>query len=257
MKKYIIIVASYISIISCNTESKKVVKNYFPDGSLERIEHWDKKNNREGLCIYFFENENIDRMAYYKDDKPFGNFYQYYESGALMSVAKVAGGSQNGNVIAYYENGKIESFGSYKNDKADGITLSYNIDGVLTKIEYYRNDSLIAYKKIDKNGIITEESIKALMEVGNMAKIVNDSVYITIKADNIHLSTDSVMLKIDTKDESNLGYKKMKDYKEVISVFVKGKKSFIISGKIKEYIGDQIFESEFKKEIYLPFDSIK
>lgn len=75
-----------VKILDCLFVDEKTEKSvrFFPDGSLESIEHYvDKKLH--GLCVYYFAGnpEKVKIRANFENDERHGTFEEYYPNGNI------------------------------------------------------------------------------------------------------------------------------------------------------------------------------
>lgn len=112
--------------------------------------HWIKKDAK-GKVIY---------DGQFKDDKPYGEFKYYYNTGEVKVVSKFSDNGKTTRSKMYYTTGKIKAEGKYIDEKKDSLWKFYSEAAFLLKEENY--------SKGKKNG-----AFKAFNEDGSLAKEEN------------------------------------------------------------------------------------
>ncbi|MFN3916217.1 MAG: toxin-antitoxin system YwqK family antitoxin [Flavobacteriales bacterium] len=95
--------------------------------ALAQANQHDSKGRKQGEWSETWgENKRKKYVGQFKDDKPYGRFTYYYESGEVSSVVDY---SKNGTVAyakAYFPNGNIMSRGKYENKLKDSVWVYFN-----------------------------------------------------------------------------------------------------------------------------------
>jgi len=90
--------------VSC---SRKVEKEYYPNGKLKSVLNY-KKGQLEGIALYYHENGNLKERVNYRKGKRERTGTTYYESGKLKEEITYEDGEPV-LVKAFDENGKLLS----------------------------------------------------------------------------------------------------------------------------------------------------
>lgn len=66
-------------------------KAYYPNGTLRYVTRYDKKGNKEGKQVIYFENGKISNELNFKNDRFHGVQKRFYKNGSLMLVEEYGG----------------------------------------------------------------------------------------------------------------------------------------------------------------------
>lgn len=110
---------------------------------------WWKKNYPNGKLLY---------KGFFKDDKPVGTMYRYYETGPVKAILDYDAQSVYARARLYYEDGQLAAQGVFYNSLKDSTWSYYSYyDKTLTATEEYqkglRHGMMVNYYN---NGIISE-----------------------------------------------------------------------------------------------------
>jgi antitoxin component YwqK of YwqJK toxin-antitoxin module len=124
----------------------------------------DAKGRKQGKWIKKYDKSDVPRyIGQFKDDKPYGEFKYYYESGHIKSRMVFNKDGKTSRATIYYEDGKKMSFGRYTNQKKDSVWTHYDPEGWVNTRETYVNDKLdgkvwIYYAPSkDRSGAVAQE----------------------------------------------------------------------------------------------------
>lgn len=149
-----------------------VFNYYFPDGALKaKIEH-GLPGGKSAVQLYF-DNGQVLSDGFYKQEKKDSLWFNYAQSGELMSAENYKNDLLNGKALYYYKegqvlehklqverrvqyldgklhgkyqsyfyNGKLKQEGSYERGLKQGLWSEYNSKGVLIGTMKYVNDFL-------------------------------------------------------------------------------------------------------------------
>lgn len=110
------------------------------------INYIDINGKKQGYWKKKYKNENIAYEAYFRNDKIYGEYKRYYETGAIQALVKYDKAGNFGRAILYYDDGIKMAEGNYINQNVKDSTWKYyTTDGVLIIEETYKNSK--------KNGI--------------------------------------------------------------------------------------------------------
>lgn len=161
----------------------------------------------EGLCIYYFQNGQVQFKINYSDGKANGLYQEYSANGRLIGEGQMKddqafgkwkytsddGSWQETEILSnqdqlttqYHANGNIQAKGIKRKNKKEGLWINYYEDGTVnTKCEYKNGDRDGKWEWFNKNGVLEEtgtyrkgkkfgywivyqDGAKALMKVGS------------------------------------------------------------------------------------------
>ena len=102
----------FLCAVSC---SRKVEKEYYPNGQLKSVLNY-KKGQLEGIALYYYENGALKERVNYRKGKRERTGTTYYESGKLKEEITYENGVK-GKVKLYGEDGELISESVYKDGK--------------------------------------------------------------------------------------------------------------------------------------------
>jgi antitoxin component YwqK of YwqJK toxin-antitoxin module len=79
----------------------------------------DSRGMKQGFWKKYYPNGILMYNGFFKDDKPCGEMYRYYESGGIKVVMKFTQGAGEAGSSLYYENGKLAAKGNYIGTEKD------------------------------------------------------------------------------------------------------------------------------------------
>ncbi|MFI5204901.1 MAG: toxin-antitoxin system YwqK family antitoxin [Flavobacteriales bacterium] len=112
-------------------------------GQDEPINQTDSKGRKQGKWIKNHDKSEVPRyIGQFKDDKPYGEFRYYYESGHIKSQMFFSKDGKSSRATIFYEDGKKMSYGRYSNQKKDSVWTHYDVAGWVSMRETYTIDKL-------------------------------------------------------------------------------------------------------------------
>jgi len=114
-------------------ENKRLYNNGAPHVEL------DENGDRQGKCLFYYENGNKKWEGDYKDDVVNGELIQYREDGKISSKEIFKGEEIMGPYKYYHGNGNLRQSGCIKNHRKEGEIISYWENGNLQTIEAFHN----------------------------------------------------------------------------------------------------------------------
>ena len=130
---------------------KKLLSLYYENGVIEgpyqfflipgvlHQEGFMKKNLKDGVCIEYYPNGQINSIGDFKNDKKNGPLKAYYENGQLEQKGKLKDDKQEGLWKYYHENGFFKSEENFKNGKREGLHKTYFENGQLAEEQNYKD----------------------------------------------------------------------------------------------------------------------
>jgi len=114
----------------CGKETGTTVYYHFwyPTKTME-IEM--KRGKKHGKFIQRYFNNNLESVAYYKNDLLDGVEIYYYKNGQISMETHYTMGVKNGSVTTWHSNGVIAESGAFVNDLFDGDWENYDERGLL------------------------------------------------------------------------------------------------------------------------------
>lgn len=109
----------------------------------QSINQEDEFGLKQGRWIRTYQNGKTRYEGQFRNDKPYGDFAYYYESGKLKAVSKYSDDGAICKVNSFFENGNPMAEGTYVNQKKDGVWIFYSdIDGKKVAQENYKMGEL-------------------------------------------------------------------------------------------------------------------
>lgn len=112
-------------------------------GQDEPTNQTDAKGRKQGKWVKNYDKSETPRyIGQFKDDKPYGEFRYYYESGHIKSQMFFSKDGKTSRATLFYEDGKKMSYGRYTNQKKDSVWTHYDPTGWVSMRENYVADKL-------------------------------------------------------------------------------------------------------------------
>lgn len=111
-------------------------------GTFAQVNQKDAQGRKQGVWKKPYPNNAIFKyVGQFKNDKPYGKFVYYHESGAVEAVIqfKLDGTAR---CKMYHESGYMMAKGNYIDQKKDSIWLFYDDRGIISYQEGYKNGKL-------------------------------------------------------------------------------------------------------------------
>jgi antitoxin component YwqK of YwqJK toxin-antitoxin module len=90
-----------------------------------------KKGKKHGKFIKRYFNNNLEIVAYYKEDQLDGVESHYYKNGICSLEMHYTKGKKNGTINSWYPNGVLKETGAFVNDLFDGEWENFDERGML------------------------------------------------------------------------------------------------------------------------------
>lgn len=120
------------------------------------INKTDAKGKKQGEWKKLYNNGFVRYQGQFKDDKPFGTFNYYFETGKPSLILNYEGDISRS--LAFYEEGKLKAKGNYKNQQKDSIWNYYSLAGYRISEELFVNGKKQGIiKNFFEDGKIAEE----------------------------------------------------------------------------------------------------
>lgn len=97
----------------------------------------DAKGQKQGEWKKYHKNGMLRYVGNFINNKPVGEFKNYYETGNLQSKMDHKGSVSY--FIAFYKTGEVQIVGKYINQKRDSTWNFYDVDGYKKSSEFYIN----------------------------------------------------------------------------------------------------------------------
>lgn len=102
----------------------------------------DGNGKKQGKWTKYFDNgKTVRYTGQFKDDKPYGKFVYYYESGEVQTVLEY---QEDGSALAktYFTHGSLMAKGTFIDQKKDGVWWYFSADKLLISKENYKMGKL-------------------------------------------------------------------------------------------------------------------
>ena len=115
----------------------------------EVLNQTDVQGKKQGNWVKKFENGQERYRGEFKDDKPVGTFFYYYDDGAKSSeVVYLGADGTAANAKFFHKNGTIMGEGKYLNQQKDGKWKYCDDQSMLSSIDNYKNGKLNGMNKV-------------------------------------------------------------------------------------------------------------
>ena len=145
----------YLGFISFYTSTDKIVKVYYNNGQLKRIDNYKHNGNslldrpfktdiddflyiRDGEQVGFREDGSLMIKFNYENDIMHGKAEFFDENGILYQKGFYKNALRVNECIIYFPNGKIKERGNYLLDEKDGAWNYYDTNGILINTIHYK-----------------------------------------------------------------------------------------------------------------------
>lgn len=109
-------------------------------------DEWNQKDaqgRKQGKWVEVWENSTIKKyQGQFKNDKPYGKFTFWYESGKPRALMNYSEDGKVARVVFFHDNGKMMAEGKYVNKVKDSTWVHYDIRERLSYQETYVNGKL-------------------------------------------------------------------------------------------------------------------
>ncbi|KAA3651611.1 MAG: toxin-antitoxin system YwqK family antitoxin [Bacteroidetes bacterium] len=137
----------------------------------QEINKLNAQGHKEGEWKSYYSSGTLRYEGQFADDKPFGVFKYYFQTGELKTVLEhLADGMVNAK--HYYQNGEMMAEGAYKNQLKQGKWITYGANNSkVNEGNYIGGKKFETWKIYYTNGQVAEEkSYKEDLEVGPFKK---------------------------------------------------------------------------------------
>ncbi len=132
---FIAILIALICFTSCDSRTKEVTEESYPDGSPKLVRVYEEKNGTQLLVKerHYYPNRQKRMEGSFRDDERDGKWVYYFENGKIWSEGSFRLGKSDGRRITYYENGNKRYEGEYRNGIKTGVWHFYDEQGSKVK----------------------------------------------------------------------------------------------------------------------------
>lgn len=117
--------------------------------SQESVNQSDDKGRKQGVWTKSFESGQERYRGQFKNDKPVGTFFYYYEDGAKSSeVVYVGEDGVESNAKFFHKNSTVMGEGKYINQQKVGVWKYYDDQTILSSVEPYKAGKLHGVSKV-------------------------------------------------------------------------------------------------------------
>lgn len=122
----------------------------------------DANGLKQGVWKKAYENNAVYKyVGQFKDDKPYGKFVYYYESGDVQAVINFSDDGSVGYSKMYHESGYMMARGKYVNQLKDSTWVYFDDRGIISYQESYKNgkldgDYIVYYEPVDGQYLIAK-----------------------------------------------------------------------------------------------------
>lgn len=114
-----------------------------------QINQVDANGKKQGVWKKAYDNSGVYKfVGQFKDDKPYGKFVYYYETGEVEAVILFSADGSVGYSKMYHESGYMMARGKYLNQLKDSTWIYFDDRGIVSYQEDYKNGKLDGLKII-------------------------------------------------------------------------------------------------------------
>ena len=132
MKRLVIVLFLFFSLINCKAQTYKVFKG----DTINRI---DAKGQKVGLWRKYYENDTLFSEGYFKKGKHSGTFHTFYKNGKRQSVLSFRGLTEISFAELFYDTGIPMAKGKYIDRTKDSVWIYFDEEGKMNSEEIYKN----------------------------------------------------------------------------------------------------------------------
>lgn len=108
-----------------------------------QVNQKDSQGRKQGPWKKPYESSNVFQyVGQFKDDKPYGKFVYYYESGKTKVILEYKTDGKTSYAQMYHESGYLMARGKYINQLKDSTWVQYDDRGIISYQEDYKNGML-------------------------------------------------------------------------------------------------------------------
>ncbi len=157
MRMFISVLGVALSIFFLSS-CTRTEKSYYPDGNIQSIITY-RAGKEHGKAMYYYDNPNtLEIEIEMQNGKRHGEFFRYFENGALDTHCFYVNDSIDGVQTLYTANGEKTQEITYRNGCKDGPYRAYHLNGDLN-IEGNYKDGLYegVWNYYDERGVLVGE----------------------------------------------------------------------------------------------------
>lgn len=110
---------------------------------LTQVNQKDANGLKQGVWKKAYPNSGVYQyVGQFKDDKPYGKFVYYYETGEVQAVIEFSSNGTIGYSKMYHESGYLMARGKYINQLKDSTWVYFDDRGIISYQEDYKNGKL-------------------------------------------------------------------------------------------------------------------
>lgn len=111
--------------------------------AYSQVNQKDSQGRKQGTWKKAYENSTaFVYVGQFKNDKPYGQFIYYYESGKVKVILDYVANGTASYAKMYHETGYLMARGKYVNQAKDSTWVQYDDRGVISYQEDYKNGQL-------------------------------------------------------------------------------------------------------------------
>jgi antitoxin component YwqK of YwqJK toxin-antitoxin module len=134
-----------------NDDGSSRTKMYWDNGNIAAKGNFNKKKEKDGKWIYYFETGDKESEVTYSDGTMDGEKTDYYKNGQVLMEVEYKDGVKDGEYTFYFDSGQVREKGFYSNGLRHGEFVYYEPNGVMYEKGIYRNGKRVGKWKIRNN----------------------------------------------------------------------------------------------------------
>ncbi|MBK6526554.1 MAG: toxin-antitoxin system YwqK family antitoxin [Crocinitomicaceae bacterium] len=116
---------------------------------ISQVNQTDANGMKQGVWKKAYDNSGVYKYTgQFKDDKPYGKFVYYYETGEVEAVINFSDDGSVGYSKMYHESGYLMARGKYTNQLKDSTWIYFDDRGIVSYQEEYKNGKLNGIKVV-------------------------------------------------------------------------------------------------------------
>ncbi|MFO7789088.1 MAG: toxin-antitoxin system YwqK family antitoxin [Bacteroidales bacterium] len=131
-----------------NDDGSSRTKMYWNNGNIAAQGKFNKKKNKEGRWVFYFETGEKESEVDYSDGKKDGDKIDYFKNGQVLMEVEYQDDVKEGEYVFYFKNGQVREKGFYHDGVRHGEFVYRRPDGVLAEKGVYKNGKRVGEWKI-------------------------------------------------------------------------------------------------------------
>ena len=239
--------------------AQKPIIEYYDNGNVFR-EYFLKDQTQDSTFVQYYKNGNIQSKTQYKKCEYETNYYKIYRFGCgvgkyFNEEQKILKGRSHGKWSFYYKDGSLKSISNYHCGFEQGNFIDYRPNGSVEYSDFYHEGNVMSEREYHKNG-----ALKILTQYTYLYdETIDDGRYVVscVQTEFREDSTVKSVKEISDYDMDETAIHKeyypngfLKFTEELVDDFREGVYREFYENGHKKYEGEYIDEERVKKHYY-------